>query len=63
MRKRVEVEVSSSEYLRASSCSNGTAKMGATRTRKAMEATVFMLAFGFEVKAMLDRGYSNNKIE
>lgn len=46
----MEVELLSSSYLRASSCSNGTAKMGATRAaRKAMEAMVFILAFGFEV--------------
>lgn len=36
---------------RASSCSNGTAKMGATRARSAMEANVCMLEFGFGGKS------------
>lgn len=44
---------------RASSCSNGTAKMGATRARSAREANVCMLEFGFGIKAMLDREFSN----
>lgn len=40
---------------RASNWSSGTAKMGATRARSAMEANICMLAVGFGIKAMLDK--------
>lgn len=36
--------------------------MGATRARNAIEANVCMLAFGFEVKAILDRECSDKMI-